>query len=109
MQSTIYVIGGKWKTEIIWHLLGGTKRPSELRRLIPKISERVLIDRLRELESDNILERIVYQQIPPKVEYSLTDYGKTLEPVLKAMEKWGAHHAYVAGIESAQSEHDLLP
>ena len=83
------VIGGKWKVIIIHHLLDGTKRFSELRRLIPQVTQRMLTSQLRELESDGAVHREVYPQVPPKVEYSLTKLGKTLEPVLLVMHDWG--------------------
>jgi DNA-binding HxlR family transcriptional regulator len=89
VEATMDVIGGKWKVIIIHHLLGGTKRFSELRRLIPQVTQRMLTSQLRELESDGVVHREVYAQVPPKVEYSLTKLGKTLEPVLLVMHDWG--------------------
>ena len=83
------VIGGKWKVIIIHHLLDGTKRFSELRRLIPQVTQRMLTSQLRELEKDGAVHREVYAQVPPKVEYSLTKLGKSLEPVLVIMHDWG--------------------
>jgi len=89
VEATMDVIGGKWKVIIIHHLLDGTKRFSELRRLIPQVTQRMLTSQLRELESDGAVHREVYPQVPPKVEYSLTELGKTLEPVLLVMHDWG--------------------
>ncbi len=89
VEATMDVIGGKWKVIIIHHLLDGTKRFSELRRLIPQVTQRMLTSQLRELESDGAVHREVYPQVPPKVEYSLTKLGKTLEPVLLVMHDWG--------------------
>ncbi len=89
VEATMEVIGGKWKVIIIHHLLDGTKRFSELRRLIPQVTQRMLTSQLRELESDGAVHREVYPQVPPKVEYSLTKLGKTLEPVLLVMHDWG--------------------
>ena len=83
------VIGGKWKVIIIHHLLGGTRRFSELRRLIPQVTQRMLTSQLRELERDGAVHREVYPQVPPKVEYSLTRLGNSLEPVLQLMHDWG--------------------
>ena len=83
------IIGGKWKCLIIHHLIDGTKRFNELRRLIPAITQRMLTSQLRELEADRIVNRKVYAQVPPKTEYSLTELGKTLEPVLWSMHDWG--------------------
>ena len=89
VEATMDVIGGKWKVIIIHHLLDGTKRFSELRRLIPQVTQRMLTSQLRELERGGVLHREVYPQVPPKVEYSLTELGKTLEPVLLVMHDWG--------------------
>ncbi|KHD08952.1 hypothetical protein PN36_10000 [Candidatus Thiomargarita nelsonii] len=89
VEATLSVIGGKWKCLIIHHLIDGTKRFNELRRLIPAITQRMLTSQLRELEADRIVNRKVYAQVPPKTEYSLTELGKTLEPVLWAMHDWG--------------------
>lgn len=90
---TLRVIGGKWKLVILWHLWEETKRFSELKRAIPGITQRMLSQQLRELERDGVLLRKVYAQVPPKVEYSMTDFGRTLEPILKLMCKWGEEHA----------------
>ena len=86
-------IVGKWKPLIIQYLLhDGTLRFNELRRRIPDITQRMLTLYLRDLEEQDIVKRVVYPQVPPKVEYSLTEYGKSLEPVLYAMHKWGEAH-----------------
>ncbi len=89
VELTLDIIGGKWKCLIIHHLIDGTKRFNELRRLIPKITQRMLTSQLRELERDNILHRKVYAEVPPKTEYSLSELGKSLEPVLWSMHEWG--------------------
>ena len=89
VEATIDVIGGKWKALIIHHLLDGTKRFNELKRLVSNVTQRMLTSQLRELESIGIVHRKVYAQIPPKVEYSLTEKGRTLEPVLWKMHEWG--------------------
>lgn len=89
VEATMDVISGKWKTLIIHHLLEDTKRFSELKRLIPKVTQRMLTSQLRELEQHGIVHRKVYAEVPPKVEYSLTEFGKTLEPILWAMHDWG--------------------
>ena len=89
VEATINIIGGKWKTLIIHHLLDGTKRFNELKRLVPKVTQRMLTSQLRELEAFGLVHRKVYAEIPPKVEYSLTDSGRTLEPVLWKMHEWG--------------------
>lgn len=100
LEATSQVLGGKWTIEILWHLLEGSIRPSELRRRIPKLSERMLINRLKFLEDEGLVKRKVYDQIPPKVEYSMTAYGKTLTPVLKSMEEWGVKHMKATGRKS---------
>jgi len=92
VEATLEVIGGKWKGVILFHVLGGTKRFNELRRLMPGVTQRMLTRQLRDLEADQIIERKVYPQVPPKVEYSLTKFGRTLEPTLKTLQKWGARY-----------------
>ena len=89
VEATMHVIGGKWKIIIIHHLIHKTQRFSELKRLIPQVSQRMLTSQLRELESHGIVHREVYPQVPPKVEYSLTKFGRTLESVLLVMHDWG--------------------
>lgn len=93
VTTTLGVIGGRWKPIILFQLLAGTKRFGELRRLVPGATERMLTLQLRELEADGIVARTVYPQVPPKVEYALTETGRTLEPVLLAMRDWGAGYA----------------
>ncbi|GAA0730497.1 helix-turn-helix domain-containing protein [Clostridium malenominatum] len=89
-EITMDLIGGKWKPLIIWHLgTKGTQRFNELRKLIPQITQKMLTQQLRELESDNLVIRKVYPQVPPKVEYSLSDLGETLMPILSMMCNWG--------------------
>ncbi len=92
VEATIDVIGGKWKAVILFQLLEGPKRFSEIRRLLPAVTQRMLTLQLRELEEDNVVHREIYQQIPPKVEYSLTEFGKTLEPILLSMLTWGERY-----------------
>ncbi|MCD6045210.1 MAG: HxlR family transcriptional regulator [Gammaproteobacteria bacterium] len=87
---TIKVLGGKWKLLILFSLNQGTKRFNELRREMPAVTQRMLTTQLRELEADKIISRKVYPEVPPRVEYALTDMGKTLTPVLEALKKWGA-------------------
>lgn len=92
VTKTMQVIGGKWKPMILFNLLSGTKRFNELQRLSGSPSARVLTLQLRELEDDKIIKRDVFDQIPPRVEYSLTTKGKTLNAVLEMMAKWGTEH-----------------
>ena len=89
VEATIAVISGKWKPILLFHLYGGTKRYSELHRLIPKASERMLVRSLRELEQDNLIQRVVFPSVPVRVDYSLRGEGKSLVPVLEAMSIWG--------------------
>jgi len=83
------LLGGKWKTLIICSLLEGTKRFNELRRIMPNVTQRMLTNQLRELETDKIINRKVYAEVPPRVEYSLTAIGFALKPILADLESWG--------------------
>ena len=89
---TVDVIGGKWKALILFHLIGQKRRFNELRRLMPEITQRMLTLQLRELETDRVINRKIYREVPPKVEYSLATLGKTLVPLITAMREWGATH-----------------
>jgi len=93
VEATLAVIGGRWKPIILFHLLQNeVLRFSELQRTIDGITQRMLAKQLRELEADEVIGRKVYAEVPPRVEYYLTDYGKTLEPMLLEMRQWGAKH-----------------
>jgi DNA-binding HxlR family transcriptional regulator len=92
VQTTLGVLGGKWKILILWNIRDRPQRLSELKRLIPTISEKVLIQQLRDLEKDGIVHRHDYDEMPPKVDYSFTEYGKSLKPVLKMLCNWGEEH-----------------
>ena len=92
LEATLDVIGGKWKLYLLWHLREETKRYGELKRSTRGITEKMLIQQLRELESDRLVKRKVYPEIPPKVEYSLTPYGKTFVPILQLLNSWGLDH-----------------
>ncbi|WP_414578993.1 winged helix-turn-helix transcriptional regulator [Anabaena sp. CCY 9402-a] len=92
VETTLKVIGGRWKVLIIRELLSETKRFGELQRSLPGITQKMLTQQLRELEEDGIIHREVYAQIPPKVEYSLTPLGKSLQPILYAMHEWAVKH-----------------
>lgn len=92
VRAALDVIGGKWKPVIARYLLLETRRFGELRKLMPDVTQKMLTQQLRELERDGIVLRKIYQQVPPKVEYSLTAYGLTLKPVLQALCKWGEKH-----------------
>lgn len=102
-ELTLSIIGGKWKMLILWHLgKEGTKRFSEIKALMPTITQRMLVNQLRELEEDKIVERKVYPVVPPKVEYSLTAQGVTLMPILDSMYEWGKN--YVEGTLEKRAE-----
>lgn len=92
VETTLAVIGGKWKGIILYHLLSGAKRFNEFRRLMPDITQRMLTLQLRELEKDGVVHREIYKEVPPKVEYSLTGFGRTLEPIIMLMRDWGERY-----------------
>ncbi|WP_217972068.1 winged helix-turn-helix transcriptional regulator [Staphylococcus xylosus] len=93
VEATIDVIGGKWKPVILCHLQNnGLMRTSALKRAIPTITQKMLTQQLRELEKDGIINRIVYDQVPPKVEYDLSEYGQTLGNILSSLCYWGEFH-----------------
>jgi DNA-binding HxlR family transcriptional regulator len=112
VQTTLSVIEGHWKLPILFRLLDGTRRFGELRKHLPAATQRMLTLHLRELERDGLIHREVYREVPPKVEYSLTEMGRSLEPLLQFMSEWGhANRAsMVAGIESlARATADEVP
>ncbi|GAA0883571.1 MULTISPECIES: winged helix-turn-helix transcriptional regulator [Sphingobacterium] len=86
------VLYGKWKIRLLWFINEGYKRPSELQRKIPDASRRVLNVQLKELEEHELVAKVIYPVVPPKVEYSLTEFGKTLIPVISALGNWGDEH-----------------
>lgn len=90
VDATLRMIGGKYKALILWHLIDGALRHGELHRLMPQATPKMLTQQLRELEADNLLTRTIYPVVPPKVEYSLTDFGRSLKPVLAGMYDWGS-------------------
>ena len=89
VEATLDMIGGKWKGVILFRLTEGTKRFGELRKLLPKVTQRTLTQQLRELEADGLVNRKVFAEVPPKVEYSLTDLGRSLKPLLVKLRDWG--------------------
>ena len=109
IEIAVSLLGGKWKLIILDHLSGSTRRFNELRRLMPRITQRMLTLQLRELEADGLLSRKVYPQVPPKVEYSLTTHGKTLAPVLAALGEWGATQASSLDLARATPPRSTAP
>ncbi|ASA24697.1 winged helix-turn-helix transcriptional regulator [Paenibacillus donghaensis] len=92
VEATLEVIGGKWKCVILCHLTHGKLRTSDLKRHMPHITQKMLTQQLRELEQDGIVNRISYNQVPPKVEYELSEYGRSLESILNSLCAWGEMH-----------------
>lgn len=92
VETAIDVLAGKWKILILWYLRRDTLRFNELQKLLPRVTQKMLIQKLRELEKDGLVHREVYPVVPPKVEYSLTEYGQTLKPILKQLYLWGEIH-----------------
>ena len=93
VEATLELIGGKWKGIILYYLLDGRLRFSELKRRIGCVTQRMLTKQLRELESAGLVNRIVYAEVPPKVEYELTEEGRSLRPIINSLKKWGETHA----------------
>lgn len=98
------VIGGVWKPLILFHLLQGKKRFMELSRLIPNATQRMLTLQLRELEADGIIIRTVYPQVPPKVEYEISPFGQSLEPILISLKDWGEQYRQLHGNSHDEEE-----
>lgn len=96
MAYTLSLVGGRWKPNILWALMrNDTVRYSHFKKVIPEISDRILALQLRELEADKLIRRVVYAEIPPRVEYALTDLGKSMESMLEQMSTWGEFHKKV--------------
>ena len=109
VDATIGMIGGKYKSLILWHLIDATLRFGELRKLIPQATPKMLTQQLRELEEDNLVVRTVYPVVPPKVEYALTELGMSIRPILTLMYDWGADYLKSQGVEvhcSMTPKHD---
>lgn len=97
ITATLELIGGKWKAVILYHLISGTKRFGEIAVRIPTISRKVLTEQLRELERDGLVNREQFNEIPPRVEYSLTELGESLSPVMNEMATWGKENILFKG------------
>jgi DNA-binding HxlR family transcriptional regulator len=109
VEAAIDVFGGKWKALILWWLHRRTWRFAELRRQMPEITEKMLTQQLRELEADGVVARRVYPTVPPKVEYSLTEYGRSLKRALRAICDWGRDHMERIGAVTRSSERAAAP
>ncbi len=101
VERALSLIDGKWKIVILYKLMRGTLRFNEIRRQIPAVTQRMLTHQLRELEADGLLVRTVYAQVPPRVEYSLSARGRSLEPVILALKDWGDQNLSQARAEAA--------
>ena len=101
VEASLALIGGKWKGVVLYHLFEEeVLRFNEIRRRLPGITQRMLTSQLRELEADGFLHRKVYPEVPPKVEYSLTELGRSLEPVIRALKDWGDSHIDLSAYNS---------
>ena len=102
LEAALAVVGGKWKPIVLWRLAGGARRFGELRRLVEGISEKMLIQQLREMEADGIVVRKDFREVPPRVEYALTEFGVSLAEALRPLCEWGREH--MARIERTKAE-----
>lgn len=107
IQAVVDIISGKWKLSILYQLFQGAKRYGELKRLVPEATERMLTLQLRELEAFGIVQRTVYPEVPPKVEYSLTKLGLSLEPVLQTMLDWSEKYLQQEGKQLSEVDSKL--
>ncbi|QBJ63699.1 helix-turn-helix domain-containing protein [Pseudoalteromonas sp. DL-6] len=102
VEASLELFGGKWKGMILYHLLDGTLRFNELQRQVGNVTQRMLTKQLRELEASGLIHREVYAEVPPKVEYSLTDIGETLRPILMSLKTWGEYYAIPIHLKDRQ-------
>lgn len=108
IDATLVIIGGKWKIQILWSLRSKAKRFSEIKEEVHGITQKMLTQQLKEFVKDGIITRKSYPEIPPRVEYKLTDYGKTLVPVLDTLNKWGDLHLGKAKPSPAQQAKEAV-
>lgn len=99
VEGVLHLLDGKWKGVILYHLLEGTMRFNAISRRLQTITQRMLTKQLRELEADGLIERTVFPVVPPRVDYSLTPRGRSLEPVIMAMKRWGDEHIMLQAAE----------
>jgi len=102
VEAALDVIGGKWKPLILWALGDEVMRFGELQKALPGVNTKMLTKQLRELEEDGVISRTVYPEVPPRVEYAITDFGRTLIPILQALCNWGAEYLGINGEETHQ-------
>ncbi len=93
LEAVLAILGGKWKPLIVYHLASGSKRTGQLRRLVTNVSEKMLIQHLKELTDDGVIRRVDFQTVPPHVEYELTGFGQSLSQVLAPLCEWGTNHS----------------
>ncbi len=105
LEAVLAILGGKWKPLIVYHLASGSKRTGQLRRLVTNVSEKMLIQHLKELTDDGVIRRIDFQKVPPHVEYELTDFGRSLAQVLAPLCEWGTHHIDEVAMIVKKREH----
>ena len=98
VEAAMDVIGGKYKAMIVYELIDGTKRYSEIQKGVPQATPRMLSKQLKELEADGVINRVLYPVVPPKTEYSLTELGRTLVPIVEDLCSWGEHYFKLAGL-----------
>lgn len=98
VEAAMDVIGGKYKALIVYELMNGTRRYNEIQRAVPQATPRMLSKQLKELEADGVIDRVLYPVVPPKTEYSLTELGRTLVPIVDALCKWGEHYFELAEV-----------
>ena len=98
VEAAMDVIGGKYKALIVYELIGGTRRYSEIQKAVPQATPRMLSKQLKELEEDGVINRVLYPVVPPKTEYSLTELGSSLIPIVESLCKWGEHYFAEAGV-----------
>ncbi|WP_027133034.1 winged helix-turn-helix transcriptional regulator [Geminicoccus roseus] len=108
VEAAIGLIDGKWKSIILWHLLSGTLRFNQIRQHVENCTPRMLTNQLREMEADGLITRKVYAQVPPKVEYSLSDLGRTMEPILRALKEWGDANIGLYGKPNGHDPRDAI-
>ena len=109
VETGLDLISGRWKARILWKLYQGTMRYGELRRALPGITEKMLARQLRELERDQLVTRTQYPEVPPRVEYTLSEFGETMRPILEALREWGmANNTRISAIVDSGSEADKV-